>query len=202
MEEKLTQIFTVWGWKGLVIVAAVFVLTFLIKWPIKKWAVKMAKDGNIADKKVVTRWFFVIPIVVSFVLTLLCELWTEWNWDFSKIDWRILSTGTLTFAVAPAAIYEWFDAFYKSGQATAIVKSASKDAESVVSVKVKPIPSNPKVLARQGKRANAKVEKLEKKKAKIQTQINQLRGVKSAIAADSEPTQGASVDKFGNVTFK
>lgn len=202
MEEKLTQIFTVWGWKGLVIVAAVFVLTFLIKWPIKKWAVKMAKDGNIADKKVVTKWFFVIPIVVSFVLTLLCELWTEWNWDFSKIDWRILSTGTLTFAVAPAAIYEWFDAFYKSGQATAIVKSASKDAESVVSVKVKPIPSNPKVLARQGKRANAKVEKLEKKKAKIQTQINQLRGVKSAIAADSEPTQGASVDKFGNVTFK
>ena len=200
MEEKLTQIFTVWGWKGLVIVAAVFVLSFLIKWPIKKWAVKMAEEGNIADKKVVTKWFFVIPIVVSFALTLLCELWTEWNWDFSKIDWRILSTGTLTFAVAPAAIYEWFDAFYKSGQATAIVKSASKDAESVVSAK--PIPSNPKVLARQGKRVNAKVEKLEKKKAKIQTQINQLRGVKSAIAANSEPTQGASVDKFGNVTFK
>lgn len=196
MEEKLTQIITVWGWKGLAICAAVFVLSFLIKWPLKKWAVRQAEIGAIADKKVVTKWFFAIPIIVSFGLTLLVELWTEWSWDFGKIDWTIISTGTATFAVAPAAIYEWFDNFYKSGQATAIVKEAEKNADAVVTE------AAAKNAAKAVNTVEAKVEKLEAKKVKLQKKINTLQGKKSEIASKAENIQKATVDQFGNATFR
>lgn len=196
MEEKLTQIFSVWGWKGLIIIALVFVLSFLIKWPLKRLAVKKANEGVIADKKIITKWFFVIPIVVSFILTLGCELWTEWGWDFGKIDWTIVSTGTATFAVAPAAIYEWFDNFYKSGQATALVKEAEKEAE--------PKADDPKKKAwvKKVNKDELKVQKLETKKANIQKKIDALKAKDAEMIKESEPTQKMNVDQFGNATFK
>ncbi len=195
MEEKLTQIFSVWGWKGIIIVALVFILSFVAKWPLKKWAVKQVELGKIADKKVVTKWFFAIPIVIAFLLTFMCELWTRCNWDVALIDWAVVSTGTATFAVAPAAIYEWFDNFYKSGQATAAVKQAEKETEAV---------SVATVDAKEQKRVakiQTKVAKLELKKAKIQKKIDALR-VDEATVVASKPIQQAQVDQFGNAVFK
>ncbi len=197
MEEKLTQIFSVWGWKGFIIIALVFVLSFLAKWPLKKWAIKQAEEGKIADKKVVTRWFFAIPIAVSFILTLGCELWTEWGWDFGKVDWAIVSTGTATFAVAPAAIYEWFDNFYKSNQATAVVKQAEKEAGEVEVKAEKKTKSEIKL-----DKIGSKVERLEAKKSKMQEKIDALKGEEEAILTESAPAQKAEVDQFGNAVFK
>ncbi len=195
MEEKLTQIFNVWGWKGLIIIALVFILSFLIKWPLKNWAVKQAELGKIADKKVITKWFFAIPIVVSFILVFICELWFECGWDAGKLDWAIVSTGTATFAVAPAAIYEWFDNFYKSGQATALVKEAVSAGKVVTEVQ--------KAEAeQQAAKVAAKREKLEAKKLKLQKRISSLSLEEESIATDNEPKQKAEVDKFGNATFK
>ncbi len=197
MEEKLSQIFAVWGLKGLAIIAAVFILSFLIKWPLKKWAVHQAEQGKIADKKVITKWFFVIPVVISFALTFIVEMWSEWHWDVGLIDWKIIATGTATFAVAPAAIYEWFDNFYKSGQATALVKEAEKEADGTAKSAAKLDVKGKKV-----KRIAAKVENLEAKKRGIQKKIDALKGKEQEIVSNSEPTQKSGVDQFGNAVFK
>lgn len=128
LEEDLANVLGSLGFWGLMILALVFGLTFLVKWPLKKWAVRWAEE-NKSDKKVITRWFFLIPIVLSFILSLIFLLWREWGWDVTAIVWKEVASSTISYAVAPAALYEWADNFRKSDEAVARLNYAlGKDA--------------------------------------------------------------------------
>ena len=121
--ETFLQFFGNWGLSGIVIAAAAFGLTYVIKYPLKKWA----KNKYGEDKTKVTKFFVFIPIILCFIGSVI-DTWIrggisgfDAGFDWLRVMQETLSTmGVPSLVVAFVENFggDWKNSFRKSLEST------------------------------------------------------------------------------------
>lgn len=113
MAEKIGNFFSTYGLAGSVIIILVMVLTQLLKWPIKKAAIKWAEKNGLPEesKKRITQWVALIPFVLSFLFSFLYVIWFQAHWDVNAIDWFDVGKFTVSYASVAIATFDIIKGF-------------------------------------------------------------------------------------------
>ncbi len=206
-----------YGFYGLLVVVVAFAGTALIKLPIKKWAEKWATKNGL-DKSVVTKWISAIPLAISFIGARLVE-WGNEGWGnaitLPTFDWTRTCVFALACWTASVSAFNIIGDFRnaslskerkKTADATNaevakakqiiaesavtekdIAKQAKKDAEA----KAKAEEQRAKLIAK----AEAEQKAREEKIAKLNAQIEALKGNASASAQATQSVSNSFFNK-------
>lgn len=164
--NNFVNFLTKYGIGGLIIVALAFILTQLIKIPLKKYAEKYAEKNGV-DKAVLTKWYFTIPLVLAFIGSIINQ-WAIGGWGSyicsDTFNWTAVLAETVACAGVTGSVYGIVESFTKastSKQLAKLTKENSKVAEARVVI------ANETVTA-------ADTAKAEKEAAKQQLKLDQL----------------------------
>lgn len=102
--ESISQVFTSYGMITGLIIFGTIISVNLVKAPIKRAAEKYAQKNGL-DKAVITQYLVFLPIIFSFIFTLLSSL-INVKFQFASIDWSILLSQVTVNSTASIAVYE------------------------------------------------------------------------------------------------
>ena len=172
--DNFVNFLTKYGIGGLIIVALAFILTQLIKIPLKKYAEKYAEKNGV-DKAVLTKWYFIIPLVLAFIGSIINQ-WAIGGWGSyicsDTFNWTAVLAETVACAGVTGSVYGIVESFTKastSKQLAKLTKENSKVADTAKAEKeaAKQQLKLDQLSKKQEKLEAKKAEKVEKLKAEL-----------------------------------
>ena len=214
--DQFVTFLTRYGIGGVVIVFLAFVVTQLVKIPIKRWGEDYAEKRGV-DKAVVTRWLFAIPLALAFVGSVLNQ-WAIGGWGAyvcsPDFDWTAVVVETVACASVSGSLYGVIETFSKaktSQEIADLTGESAKVAEARATIASEAVSASDRLEAeRKARKAQLKATKLAEKQARLeaerqaqverlQAQIAKLQGTQ---AAAPKPEGGASVTQVSTATGK
>ena len=207
--DTFVKFLTDYGIGGLLIIFVSFALTQLVKIPLKKWAEKYAATNGV-DKAVITKWFFVIPLALAFVGSILNQ-WAVGGWgDYLFSDtfgWTAVIAETVACAGVTGSVYGIIEGFVKASTSKSLAKMTdgnTKVAEARAVIANETLGAADKANAeKEAEKIQLKQDKLAKKQEaeeakrlakveKLQAKIAKLDN--SSATLEPVPTQKAEED--------
>lgn len=94
------------------IILSVMILSTVIKWPIKAFALRLVEKKKIGNAKIVTRWLVLLPTALSYMLWFfVCLIIYKSVLQIDYVSWAATSS---MIAAASISLYETIDNFVKS----------------------------------------------------------------------------------------
>ena len=194
--DQFVTFLTRYGIGGVVIVFLAFVVTQLVKIPIKRWGEDYAEKRGV-DKAVVTRWIFAIPLALAFVGSVLNQ-WAIGGWGAyicsPDFDWTAVVVETLACASAAGSLYSVVETFSRaktSQEIADLTGESAKVAEARATIASEAVSASDRLAAeRKARKAQLKATRLAEKQARLeaerqaqverlQAQIAKLQGTSS-----------------------
>lgn len=195
--DQLLTFLQEYGIIGLTILSASFSGTFLIKYPLKKFAEKFALKNGV-DKVIITVWFSFIPIIIAFIGSILHE-WGKEGWGNailqSSFGWTPVMVETLAIGMTSIGMYDILCNVKKVITSNAIKKNADETSKEVQDAyatlsKSAITEADRKKTEEKLKKLQAKQEKAEKARLaqveRLKAQLAQIEGATTTSAASSE----------------
>ena len=138
MDNEIIEILEYLSWKTLIIALLSFILTMIIKYPIKKFSSKLPEE----KRKAVNIVIFLIPALLSFLQSLLYFGFFESNWTTFAIVDNAMSSWLISLTIY--AIYERIVIIIKairSGK-TQLNADLTKDTINFIKSNIKDLTSN------------------------------------------------------------
>lgn len=108
----LQNVMASYGFWGCVFVVCILIASQLIKWPLKKIAIKFTETKG-KDKVSITAWFYFLPVALSFVFTFVFYSWKYIGWNMESFDWGKYFSLVTALASIAEALYSGIEIFWK-----------------------------------------------------------------------------------------
>lgn len=102
--NSVKSLVTTYGFGAATVIVLTILIVNLVKRPIVRRATELARKNGL-DKAIVTKNLSLLPIAVSFVLTLGWQVAAA-GFDFGAIDWADLVASAVMYAAISVATYE------------------------------------------------------------------------------------------------
>jgi flagellar biosynthesis GTPase FlhF len=205
------QFLKAYGIWGILIVAIAFGLTEIIKIPVKKQAEKWAEKNGV-DKIVITKWLFVVPLVLAFVGSIL-NVWANSGWgkailDSANFDWGRVVIETTACASVSSSIYTILENFrqaavsQKLAKLTADAKPEVAEAKATIAnatvteaQKEAALKKQTKETAKAAKENEKAQKKAERKEAELKAEAEKKAKQIAALESELEKLKGTDSGK-------
>ena len=132
--QWIQKLITEYGAINVIIMALTIILTNIIKKPIVNRAESFAESakkltGVEVDKSVITRFIFIIPIVLCFIFYFLYGL-IEIDWKIAELDWGQVFSNAVVYGMLSISIFETVKGFIKAYISKKNYNEAKKQLES------------------------------------------------------------------------
>lgn len=201
--DQIANLFAEWGLSVWLIAIGTFILTQLVKIPVKKLAVsKLGED----EKKKITKWIVFLPVLFAFIGALI-DCWIRagfWEAPFVEgFDWTRVFKLAVTAVGLPAFAFSVFENFQASHDIDVMndLKSGSREAqEAKRQAELEVAKAN--AIANADAKAKAKVEKQQlalaekQKKLELARQKELDRINKELEALNAKKTSISAVESY------